>query len=336
MPDEAVRKRRLRHRSARPRRHLRPRARHPATHRYLDRIHRPTMIVLALLTVSIGAIGYGLRPGTDSPPVVPNSSMQIYVDGAISVSVDETLYQLDSKTVALELDVFGILGPTGKAQWSVLTDRTAGQPHPCPDRYRYVGRAHPTPFVISDGGLTLGEQPISETALTAFTGTPEDRTAANVLGMAGASPGRAATGKWWPIAKVSLCWDSGAPLAFNGQYVSATLPAVRVDSRIEGAPRFEVTRSLYFVDPARQDNPVTAQYSLQAGTLPTTTDPFGWHWAADDGDAVQLTGISLPIQQRGVYIGFVSGVLLGIAGGALVSLIQAAVLPLRWSRREQE
>ena len=289
------------------------------------------MTVLALVLVASGAIGYALRPGTDAPPAVLNSAIQIYVDGATKVSVDETLYRSDARTAVLELDVFGSLGNARRASWWLSTERAGSQPYSCPDPYNYVGQAHPNPFVIRNGGLTLGGAPITDTALADFTGRPVTQAAANTFEVRGVSPGQASPQALRPIAKVTLCWTSAPPLAFDGEYVSATLPAVRVNSSGTAQPHFDVTRNLYFVDPLRQDSPLTAQYSLQAGALPTTTDPFGWHWAADGGEAIQLTGISLPGSQHEAYLGFISGALLGIAGNALVSLVQAATEPMRRS-----
>jgi hypothetical protein len=287
------------------------------------------LIVLASVLVASGAIGYGLRPGTDAPPPVLNSSVQIYVDGTTTVSVDETLYQRDARTVVVELDVFGRIGATGRATWRLGTDRTGSQPGSCPDLYRYAGQTHPNPFVIQDGGLTLGGMPVTDSALSGFTGRPETRAAGNIFELMGVSPGRPLPDELAPIAKVGLCWTSDRPLAFDGEYASATLPAVHVNSSGTAQPRFEVTRNLYFSDPLRQDTPLTAQYSLQAGALPTATDPFGWHWTADGGEAIQLTAISLRESQHEAYLGFVSGVLLGVAGNALVSLMQAAAEPFR-------
>ena len=84
----------------------------------------------------------------------------------------------------------------------------------------------------------------------------------------------------------------------------------------------DVTRSLYFENPIQHRQPITAEYSLQAGTLPTSTDPFGWHWSASQGDLVQATAMNIPVSQHEAYLGFVSGVLFGVVGGAVVLVLQ--------------
>jgi hypothetical protein len=50
-----------------------------AARSYLDDVHLPLLGVLVVLSVIIGAIGFALRPGTDKPPVVPNTDLTLYV-----------------------------------------------------------------------------------------------------------------------------------------------------------------------------------------------------------------------------------------------------------------
>ena len=84
----------------------------------------------------------------------------------------------------------------------------------------------------------------------------------------------------------------------------------------------------------RNLQPVTAQYSLQAGTLPTSTDPDGWHWAAGQGNgSVQLTATNIQVSQHEAYLGFLSGVLFGVVGGAVVLILQELLEPIRIRRR---
>jgi hypothetical protein len=72
--------------------------------------------------------------------------------------------------------------------------------------------------------------------------------------------------------------------------------------------------SLYFDDYQENLQPVTAQYSLPAGTLPTSTDPDGWHWAAGQGSvSVQLKATNIQMSQHEAYLGFVSGVLFALS-----------------------
>ena len=83
--------------------------------------------------------------------------------------------------------------------------------------------------------------------------------------------------------------------------------------------------------------PVTSEYSLQAGAPFTSSDPFGWHWLGNDAASqIQLTAINIPVSQHEAYLGFVSGVLFGVAGGAFVALLQETLSPLRPRRGSRD
>jgi hypothetical protein len=124
-------------------------------------------------------------------------------------------------------------------------------------------------------------------------------------------------------------------MAFDGEFTSAALPTVDVVPEGESSFPVAVTRNLYFENPIQQKQPITAEYSLQAGTLPTSTDPFGWHWSASQGGLVQVTAVNIPKSQHEAYLGFVSGVLFGIFGGAVVLVLQEVMEPIRIRRRTQ-
>ena len=92
---------------------------------------------------------------------------------------------------------------------------------------------------------------------------------------------------------------------------------------------FHLTRSLCFENPIEDAVPLTAECSLQAGSLPTSSDPMGWHWAESYDGPIQLTAINISESQHETYLGFLSGVIFGVAGGAFVSLLQEALSPIR-------
>ena len=159
------------------------------------------------------------------------------------------------------------------------------------------------------------------------------KTAADALGLQGYSPGPVPADALAPLGEINLCWTRDWPLAFDGEYASASLPTVSVGATGNSAVTFAVTRSLYFDNPTQFAQPVTAQYSLQAGSLPTSTDPLGWHWSADQGGPIQVTALNIPQSQHEAYLGFLSGVLFGIAGGALIAFFQEALEPVRPLRK---
>jgi hypothetical protein len=309
--------------------------------RYRDEVHLPLIIAMVLICVSFGAVGFGLRPGTDQPPVVPRPRIQLYVYQQSSpamppadpknVSIDETLIQKSSATVEAEIDIFGSFARQGVAQWNLLTGISQAQPYACPDPYNYVGTAHPDPYVIRNGGLTIDGQRATQTATDNFAGRRMTKAAADTFALHGQSPVSAKPDTLIALGEVDLCWTRNAPLAFDGEYVSAALPTVAVGSAgssLNPLPAV-VTRSLYFENPRQSDQPLTAEYSLQAGSLPTSTDPTGWHWSGGSGALIEITGVNIPVQQHEAFLGFLSGIFFGIAGSALILVLQELLEPIR-------
>ena len=182
--------------------------------------------------------------------------------------------------------------------------------------------------------MTIGGQAVTQAELGDFTGHTSQKNASNVLGLYGLAPGVVRADSLAPIAEVDLCWTSDRPMAFDGEFASASLPGIEAPSSGNGsALPLDLTRNLYFDNYQENLQPVTAQYSLQAGTLPTSTDPVGWHWAAGQGNgSVQLTAINIQVSQHEAYLGFVSGVLFGVVGGAVVLILQELLEPIRIRR----
>jgi hypothetical protein len=313
----------------------------PTARSYLEDVHVPLVGVLLVLSVILGSVGFALRPGTDKPPVVPSAEFSLLVyqqdaNGTPSADltrliVDETMEQRDPSTVLVQFDVFAAFSTGGPVTWNLGGLRSSSQPYACPDPYDYLGEAEPDPVNTSDGQLTIGGQPVTQAELGDFTGHISQQNASNTLGLYGVAPSVVRAGNLAPIAEVDLCWTSDRPMAFDGEFAAASLPGINASSIGNGLNLpLELTRNLYFNNYQEDQQPVTAQYSLQAGTLPNSTDAYGWHWAAGQGNgSVQLTATSIQVSQHEAYLGFVSGVLFGVVGGALVLILQELLEPLR-------
>jgi hypothetical protein len=308
--------------------------------RYLTELHLPLIITMFLLCISFSAVGFGLRPGTDQPPIVPHARIQLYVYqqqslstapvDPTSVSVDETMIQKTPSTVETEIDILGSFSHDGVGKWNLITSASGVPPYACPDPYDYLGTAHPDPYVIRNGDLTVDGQPATSEAIANFAGHRLAKAAANTLALQGQAPASVSTRKLTDLGKVDLCWSRDAPLAFDGEYASAALPTVAVGSAGSLATvSAVVTRSLYFENPSQDNQPLTAEYSLQAGSLPTSTDPEGWHWSSGSGRLIQITALNISQSQHEAFLGFLSGVLFGIAGSALILLLQELLEPIR-------
>ena len=89
---------------------------------YVSKLHFPLLAVLFVLCVVLGALGFGLRPGTDAPPAVPNSRIQLYVYQQKSlngleiepsrVSVEEIMILKNPSTVEVQVN---LLAPSPNA-----------------------------------------------------------------------------------------------------------------------------------------------------------------------------------------------------------------------------
>jgi hypothetical protein len=309
---------------------------------YLSDLHFLLVAVLLFLCVALGALGFGLRPGTDEPPSVSNSRIQLYIFQQKSstssqiwpsgISIDETLIQKTPSVVQLQIDLFGSFANSGEVYWDLLTNIAHSQPYSCPDPYHYLGTASSNPLVIHGGGLTIMGQDVTQTVVADLVGRRVVKTATDILGLTGQSAREVSSDVLEPLGIIDLCWNRNSPLAFDGEYASAAIPTVT--PYFDGGPRFpfHLTRSLYFDNPLENDRPLTAEYSLQAGSLPTSSDPFGWHWSSSPPGPVQLTALNIPQSQHETYLGFLSGVIFGVAGGAFVSLLQETLAPLRRRR----
>jgi hypothetical protein len=309
---------------------------------YMEHLHLPLVVVLFLLCIVLGALGFALRPGTDRPP--PVSDYRIQLDAfqqrssaamqteAAAASIDEILVQKTATIVEVQIDLFAAFRSAGVVHWQLLTQISGGQPYSCPSPYNYLGTAQPDPALVQNGTLRIGGAAPTAGVIANFVGHRMTKTAADILGLAGQSPRPARANTLAPIAEIDLCWRNDPPLAFDGSYASAALPTVNLYTESNTALR--ITRSLYFENPLQATQPITGEYSLQAGSLPTSTDPVGWHWSGSPGGLIQLTALNIPVAQHETYLGFISGVLFGIAGGALIGLCQETLEPIRRHRDE--
>jgi hypothetical protein len=308
---------------------------------YLSQLHLPLVVALLFLCVIIGTIGFAFRPGTDAPPPVSdqkllfsvfqeNPATATRIDPA-RVSADEIMIQENSSTVMVQLDLFASFARAGQAQWSVDTAASPSPPYPCPDLNNYLGTAYPNPVSTLNGRLTIGSQTATPPVIADFLGRRDTLTAPDVLGLDGQSPGAVPADVPAPIAEVDLCWTRHPPMAVDGEFTSAALPEVVP----EGSSIFpvDVIQSLYFENPLQGFQPITAEYSLQSATSPTSTDPSGWHWSGSQGALLQVTAVNIPVSQHETFLGFVSAVLFGVVGGAVVLVLQEVLEPIRSRRR---
>lgn len=129
------------------------------------------------------------------------------------------------------------------------------------------------------------------------------------------------------ILRLYLCWPHGGAMRNDGTYLAAAFPEIAFDAATP--PKLSVSRQL-------DTTGLAGAYTLQGGRQPTKISDLGWDWDAvvNGGDVSDLSvfATSLSGVARDGRNSFLAGVLFGIAGAALVALIQELFLPLRLRR----
>ncbi len=90
-----------------------------------------------------------------------------------------------------------------------------------------------------------------------------------------------------------------------------------------------MTRELY------ADGGNTADYVIQSPATPTTYSTDSWQWSAQTSAATALLHVSAANAsgtQQQAFRGFLSGIALGLAGGALIAILLELIGPLSRAR----
>jgi hypothetical protein len=130
---------------------------------------------------------------------------------------------------------------------------------------------------------------------------------------------------------VRLCWPSDGPVALNGAYLNARFPPTEVFAKTNDSEKVAYQLTLGSSDAN------TADFNVQSLQHPTTSTDTAWLWKAGSfgsliAQALTFTGVNTSETQHDSYNAFLSGIIFGVAGGALVSLIAELVAPLRLRR----
>jgi hypothetical protein len=117
---------------------------------------------------------------------------------------------------------------------------------------------------------------------------------------------------------VRLCWSSDGPVNLNGSYLSAQFPDV--DAHSNSQDRYvEVPVTLLL----SADGGNTADYVIQSPSTPTTFSADSWQWSDQTTASapLRLTAVNTSASQHQTFKGFLSGIALGLAGGALIAIL---------------
>jgi hypothetical protein len=273
---------------------------------YVSRLHLVGISTLAVLTVGLALLGWSLRPASGGYPVV-TSPMAIFAPalgpGAVSEDFTEALTSQGNGAVMTLTYSTPFVNLERKGGWSLYAfDPTPGWRVCTPSHVSFreatvlVEALLPRQRVIPEPGITGTEGPGSTEFEIASSG---------------------------PLF-VKLCWSNDGPVESNGSYLSAYFVPVS-NARM----RVNLTRQLNLGMGS------TAGYSIQSAVQPSSETSKGWQWSSGTPSnvGIAVSTVNTSETQHDTYLAFLSGIVFGIAGGALVALIQELVAPFR-TRRE--
>jgi hypothetical protein len=122
-----------------------------------------------------------------------------------------------------------------------------------------------------------------------------------------------------------LCWSAkNSPVSLDGPYLSASIPTVTT----RGATPVQIALLPHAGS--------TSSYSLQATPNPSGETGKMWTWGFDAAGLgstppIYLAAVNVSATQQDTLRAFFAGIILGIAGGALIAILQELIAPL--SRR---
>jgi hypothetical protein len=273
---------------------------------YVSRLHLASVVALVVLTLGFGLVGWLVRPPSNGFPTVPgNVALLVGTPGWRSFS--ETLNSTAHHGVVLTLE--GSPTATTNRSWTLWVNE-AGAARLCTPRYVPVENGAASVLIPGPQHVNP-HQPFA-------TDTPG--IGVDLLAIDG-------RGEMY----VRLCWSSDAPMAFNGAYLSAVFPPVQPYA-IGRTSDYVISRTLNLgsVD--------AADYAVQSLAQPTDVIPGGWQWSGKPpaSEPLQFSAVNSTETQHDTYLGFLSGIAFGVAGGAFVSLVLELLDPLRTRRQRRE
>ncbi len=290
-------------------------------HPYWQQVHIELVIVLVLVVAALSVLGALWLPQEKGFPSVPEDlSVDIRATGVMAVT--ETLARTadGGSTLTIEQeDVPYFEGPGNEARqrW-VVSVGDLGEGHVCTPPYVVVPGSPPFNFAI----------PVARTAPLFYAKTdPSEPPLTWVIGRG--------------VLLVELCWYSGGPVGLDGAYLSAWLPP-EIDFWPSGfargvaalqVPSQEVTRISRTLEPNTGD---TANFTVQSQVAPNASTASSWQWSTtlSATTGVRVSAVNVSTSQRGTYLSFLSGIAFGIAGGAVITILQELLGPL--SRRRDK
>jgi len=267
---------------------------------YIRQIHLELVLLLVVISAAAAVFGLSLRPQSNGFPKVPEG-LSLSVSGNQVHALSETLVRTSENGSKLELLGSDILqSPLPTERWK-LSVGNLGTGRVCT----------PGEYSVDNGGASEGvpipTQHPTHPVFVSTGGPPVSYTDVQNRG----------------FFYVVLCWSSAGPVSLSGSYLSAEFPSVFDDSQTVSLTRTLVANS-----------GDTANFAIESQKAPTIAFSASWQWPllrTVDASRLRFSAIDVSGTQHDTYRAFVSGIILGIGGGAVITLLQELVLPL--SRR---
>jgi hypothetical protein len=265
--------------------------------KYLTQLHLPLIIALVLIVIVLSVYGWSSRPPADGFATV-NAPAELQVTANGATALTETLQRTADNGAVLGLD-----GGEPSGEWTVVV-WNLGNGYLCTPADRYLPGQDAVDVVVHQklgpytGGFTggVGPNPILQQVVS------------------------------HGYLYVQFCWHSHGPVSLNGAYLNAQLVPVYLNGNAGTLTSVLIP-----------DGGNTANDTLQSLTPPTSQFAGYWQWSNEpnSSDSISATGINSSVTQHDTYLNFLSGIAFGVAGGALITLIQELFDPLRFRRRHE-
>jgi hypothetical protein len=263
---------------------------------YFRQLHVELLAVLVVVFVVLVIVGWHLRPSSGGFPPV-NDGLVLYYSGTALTKESEII----------------TLTPGGGSTLSVAGDSPAAS-----DSWK---------MTISGlaGGRFCG------------TGIKGVRAQVKVVPTSGSSTETVVRAKESGGFILMFCWPTGGVADIDGAYLSAAFPMIEsegaptVSGRVAipgGVAAYNPSYQLLGVDQFGSDRDWAVQTQAPASRV------GAWSWSSDVGSPFSVAAVNTNTSQHDDYLTFLSGVILGLAAGALISILTELVAPL--SRRRDD
>lgn len=275
--------------------------------RYVRSLHYIMVSILFIVLVVFVAVGWTLRPPTSGFPSVSNNlTLQVSAPG-VRTMTERLVLRADGGARLIVQSVQNPKGPT-----TLWINHWAGERVCTPKQtvsvtYGDEMHVHPIPaFKVK----FLRQQTATGVPIPNGPAGPVTSIEVDSVG---------------PGVDVYICFRRAAPVRFVGAYLSAQFaPISLVNAHLQNV------RSVLILKGAN-----TADFSIQSPVSPLSTDATSWFWAQPaTAQRIHLSAINVTTSQYENHQAFLSGIALGIAGGALITILQELVAP--FSRRKDE